>query len=348
MKNDLVKGSSSSHVSENTIPNKENSAMNELSIKKPFAETTGKSSSDSPFLTEDIGAIEKTTPAMHKLPENQGLHEKSGTNIIDKGPADPVQIEKKPKNINWYKITISTIFLCSILVALAGTYYYFATKKPSENASVKNNTDKEPQKEPEQQVNINPALEKFSATSPNYLILDVAASSSEEIMAAISKTASELAASNSPELFEFIVTDTNNNPVSFSIFSIASGIKLPQEALKTFGENFSLFMKNDGENIHISLAVPTTDESTVKTEMLKNESQLKNNIKTIFLNETFSSTSNEFSTGHYGAISTRYLNSDKGDGFSIDYSITGGVFYLATSKEALRSSFDRYSQLPQR
>ena len=184
-------------------------------------------------------------------------------------------------------------------------------------------------------------IEKYSSENPNYLSIDTESATSEDISQLLIQTASEIKEFKSDEPFEFIVTDANNNPLSFSIFAYLSKINLSSETLNSLGESFSLYFYTDNENVRLGIAVDIQDTEAIVSEMSGEESVLVSGLQPLFLDDSFSETGKTFNTGQYKNFQIRYINLNEENTLSVDYSIVENQLAIGTSKNTTRAIIDR-------
>lgn len=296
--------------------------------------------SNSPFLSDQQKTIENREPApVAQMPLPKESLTTNTTAPKEQSHLIPIEKLRTPsQQINWYRITIGAVSFLIIVVAGFAGYYFFMTRKTTPSISEK------PIEESTQQISINPTLEKFSAENPNYLSIDMSTASAETIQKKLSEIATEILETKSTSIFEFIITDSNNNPVAFPIFAIAAKFGLSEDVLQELEENFSLFIYNEEGKVHIGLATAVNDENFIKTELLKREKTLASDLAPLMLGEKPQTTDGEFKNGSYGAISTRYKNFNQEETLSIDYTITSKTLFVATSKNTLRAIIDKYTK----
>ena len=312
--------------------------------KKPEKELSSQEKTQeyqsSPFFSpgESFPSENKSQPFLQETPSPKAA------GILPEKKPDPthfVPVEtlrpSKSSSSKARKIFFITILLLIICAVAFGAYYFLATKQTPPKSNTQQSTI------PEQEISINPALEKFSSTNPNYLSLDISGLPAESLQEKIKSVADEISQTGSTETFEFIVTDANNNPVSFSIFCLATKINLNESVLKSTGESFSLYMTAAEGKTHLAIAVSAKDSDGIKQGLLKEEVSLPTDLSPLFLGEKPQITKGTFKNGSYGAIATKYLNLDEAQSLSIDYAVTADMLYIGTSKNTLRSTIDKHS-----
>ncbi|HBP00841.1 MAG TPA: hypothetical protein DD454_01305 [Candidatus Moranbacteria bacterium] len=196
----------------------------------------------------------------------------------------------------------------------------------------------------EEQITITPISEKYSSEKPNFLSINIETSSPEDIKRVISDTANELSGLQSKSPFEFIITDSNNNPIAFPIFSIASNLNLSSELLINLEEQFSFYIHNDQGGPRIVMAIEIKNGKEVSAEMLREEPTLLDTLSFLFLPEKPTTTKTTFQSSVYDGIDIRFVNFNADGSLSIDYTIYDNKLIIATSKSSMRSVIDKILQ----
>lgn len=250
--------------------------------------------------------------------------------------------EKKKTTISSNAIILYVaVGLMVIAIVLGGYYFLFGrTKKEVAAPQTKPVPQQiEPQPVTEEPV---PEPEKYSSEKPNYLSLDIANTSAEEIKKRISDIAEEIkTVSEKQPPYEFLVVDTNNNPVAFPIFATAAKLNLSPIILKNLAEPFSLFLYNDNGNERLSLVVNIKDKKALASELLKQEKTLLTDASLLFLNEKPEITKGAFQDNIHKNIPIRFFNVNKEITLSIDYAIVNDKLVISASKNTIRSIIDK-------
>jgi len=245
------------------------------------------------------------------------------------------------KNKNKKKRAVLSFLIPAIIILIItsialGSYLLWKTGNSVETAVAP--PTEIPTEEPE---STEISVEKYSSENPNYLSIDTESDSAEDISQLLIQTASEIKESKNSGPFEFIVTDANNNPLSFSIFAYLSKINLSSETLNSFGESFSLYLYTDNENVRLGVAANVQDTEAISSEMSGEESALVSGLQPFFLNNSFSETGKSFNTGQYKNFQIRYINLNEDNTLSVDYSIIENQLVIGTSKNTARAIIER-------
>jgi hypothetical protein len=276
-------------------------------------------------LSQDNLSPEKTPPFIEHVSGSEEIME--------------VPVPEKDPNYTFYKIILITVVVLVVAIIGLGGYYFWITRTPKQAPIVQAPVETEQPAETPAQT---PA-EKYSAEKPNYLSLDLASLSPEEIRASVVSVAEELKTANLARTpYEFIVTDANNNPVAFPIFTLATKLNLAPAVLSNLGENFSLFLYNDAGNMRLSLAIDVNNKNILTAEMTKQEKTFITDAAFLFLNAK-----PEIATGAFQDNNTnpdaliRFINVNVQKNLSIDYSIINSQLIIATSKNTMGAVLDK-------
>lgn len=269
--------------------------------------------------------------------------------------------ESAPKN-GAKKIIFIGIGSVVILAFLAGGYYFWMIRKnnssPSlnqtrtnsaaentaENASQENNDNSSAEVPDNNQTNQAPIQSQFSNTNPNILSISVDNPGAQDINQLLVKTASNIESQQITAPLEFIVTDKNNNPVSFVDFTAQAGIKLPASILGLFDKDFSIYFYEDNGNMRLGLSVSLKDAVSAKGLFQQEEKNLYSDFSPLYIEAVPSSPiKTVFATSTYNDYSIRYMNVDAGLTTSVDYTIGKSQFILGTSKQTMRAILDKIS-----
>jgi len=236
-------------------------------------------------------------------------------------------------------IFISIVILCSLV---AGGYFYWKTRSPQPIAG-----SPTPQSHPLPSdsippVKVNPLAEKYSSQNPNYLSVDTNTATPESIRKQLSDTASEISQSGLTVPVEFVVTDSNNNPVVFHIFCALAKIDLPPTLLSALGDTFSLYIYSDAGNMRLGLSVDSKGKATTAARMKVLESKLSTLFSLLFLDNPVEQPV-AFKDGTYNGSAVRYVNLNQAANISVDYTIDDTSLLLGTSKNTLRAMLDKFS-----
>ena len=306
-----------------------------------------------PSFTENL--VSQSLPEK-RIPTPPSVPEKLPVNTTSPFGDKPVLPSKKedfgevyaPKPTN-IRFIIILIIIALVVIGVSLIAYYFLK---SDSSSVKNVPSETAETVAPQQSfdDYNPvtktdlpvATEKYSSENPNYLVLDIATLSSEEIKTKLSDTAKELLLDSAKQVpYEFTVVDANNNPIAFPIFATAIKLNLSASILSSLGEKFSLFIYGDSANTRLSLAIDIIKTDILKTELLKQEKTFIPAAMFLFMDETPKILNGAFKDSLYKNVPIRFFNVNSQITMSIDYAFINNKLIIATSKNTMRAMIDK-------
>lgn len=253
--------------------------------------------------------------------------------------------ENKPASI---KIIASIIAILIICILGLGIYYIVISKNKVAVEQPINTPEPAPvavatpQPQPEPTPIVEPQLPKYSQDKPNYLTIDPSTQDSEQIKNAFIKVENEIKSLNgsSTSPYEFIIVDTNNNPVAFPIFATAAKINLSQNVLTSLAPEFSVYFYNDNSNIRLAIASKISKKDQLMKELLLQEKNFPVAASFLFLDAQPDTKTGAFATSSYKNNSIRFLNVNAAKNLSIDYTTTPSQLIIATSKNTIRAVLD--------
>jgi len=259
--------------------------------------------------------------------------------VFGKDPGLPGQPKHIPK---WSRVILWSFLVVALAALVVAGYYFWITRMTPVSPPPVLPAIPEP-------VVIEKEELKFSVENPNYLPIDTEKDTAQTIQQLLLKTAAEVKAADISAPIEFIVVDQNNNPISLSIFSILSGLKLAP-VLDNLEESFSLFIYLDLENSRIGLAADLKDKSKVISAITTKEKTLVNDVSFLFLGEIPQKTKGVFSANDSKNFPIRYLNIDASaeGALSVDYSLTDKQLIVATSKNTMWAILDKIGKEEQK
>lgn len=244
-----------------------------------------------------------------------------------------------------YKMIIIVIFVLIVAILGLGGYYFWMTKTPSvivEEIPTEETVNEEVPVAEETPIVIAQPSEKYSTSKPNYLVLDVASMGAEEIKNVLISTASEIKELSPSSIYEFLIVDKNNNPVTFAIFAAATKLNLSQNVLSALEKDFSLFLYNDNGNSRLGISVSIKNKDLLAKQLLVQEKTFATDVAPIFLDVKPQIQAGwVFKDGSYGAYKTRYLNLDATGSLSIDYTVAENKLVIGTSMQTMRAALEK-------
>jgi len=246
--------------------------------------------------------------------------------------------EEPVKKTNSFATTFIAI-ITIILIAGAGVYYFNITRQ-SEVAI----TDPSPELISSELL--------FSTENSNYLSLDIDNLNKTQLQELLNNYAEKIRVSALTVPVEFIITDLQNNPITFTTFSQKIGITLSEDVLSNLAGPFSLFIFNDAGTMHFGLSIAIANDLALRNALLSEEPFLSNNLKGILLfNADREFLTSAFTDTLYKETTIRYQNIISPEELSIDYALIGDQLLIGTTQRTMYSIIDKVllssaSQLP--
>jgi flagellar basal body-associated protein FliL len=317
---------------------------------------------ENPFLSESANTVQdnnKGSFAPGKIEEPVEKINYTPDDIVSKGNDN-----KKPKKAKKQKKSMGIIMIILVIIFLLGAIgfaaYFFLFNKPSvpviEDESNNNIEENQDASTGMPQDNIDDTdqivievpdetesqQQTYSTELPNYFSFDVESSTSEaDIATELTNIASNIQKQDIVEPISFIITDKNNNPVSFNVFAMSSGITLTQDILSALEENFEFYAYNDGANgVRFGFVIDVKDADALRTAITTNETTLPEAFDP-FLNDMGSTAVNVvFADSAYKTHPIRYFNLNTTETYSVDYTINNLQWVVGTSKNTMRAILD--------
>lgn len=254
--------------------------------------------------------------------------------------ASPFPVEKGKKQFSSSSNILSGVVFLLILVFISGgSWYYLNTRSTQEKPSDMSIGQLEPGPEP---ANAQPKEGALLIDQPNYLVLDVETATLEQIQAMLQKEAEKMSSQGITTPIEYLVVDTNNNPVAFSRFAIFIGADNPKDLVEASLEPFSLYLVLDNAALRMALAIPLKAE--IGANFPENKAILAESLKKFFYPEPQKSSSLQnvtFNQSSYKNNVIFYTNIDEAGNISFDVTSQEGILTVANSKNALRAVIDK-------
>jgi hypothetical protein len=230
---------------------------------------------------------------------------------------------------------LSVVFV--VLLFIGGGYYFITTRTVVSNEPTASS--------PHQSLPITPTpspdtSSSFSAQNPNYLSIDTASITPESLKTLLSQTALQVASISSTKPVEFILTDTKNNPVSFTSFAQFMNMKISPSITNALGDTFSLFIFTENNHAHLSFALAIKDTHTLQTKLSQKENYLEGDLNPLFLGDVPTKPQEVFASNTYSGVPIRFINIHPETLLSVDYSIVKQQLLLSTSKKTHRATID--------
>ncbi len=323
------------------------SAEQDLSFSDNEKNTqTNKNDLANPFLTQNdpLTPLADTTPVSKSNRSIERLNQSTkdiATNAIQIPQKTFSEPPKKNKSLLLIMIVFVSVFLVGIIIFIG----YILTNKKSDTPNVKEptsdvlttDTTATDTKSPDMTTD-----QTYALDLPNYISFDVESPTAKNEIRDELKTIVKAVAQQDPQKpVSFIITDINNNPVSFHVFALSSGMNVSQEILSSLEENFELYAYNDPANgVRFGLVIDAKNITSLQEALKKNELSLTDSLS-LFLNEVLIDKKNLlFKDSAYNTHPIRYVNLDPLESYSIDYTIHEQKLILGTTKNTLRAIID--------
>lgn len=251
--------------------------------------------------------------------------------------------EKPPARFPMIPVVVAVGFL---FVALGSFYVYVSgweipfVPDNSEMVEVTPEPDPVPE-EPAELPGGEPDLqEPFSRENPNFLIIDTESdmATAEGVAMMLGSVEADVTSMNVTAPVEFVVRDSNNNPIAFSRFAYMLGLEFPSEMLAAFDEEFSLYVVPDGDRLRRGISVSIGDREAMLSMLASDEDLLLSSFDDLLYAVPVPGTvTSEFRDGAYGTLSTRYVNLDEDGTLSFDYVLLEDAMVIGTSKDSFRA-----------
>lgn len=326
---------------------------------KPQAPTPQKnkqSADQNPFLTENSPASKQDTqkgsfaPGKQKEPKERINY--NPDDIVSKGKdIDKKTTKKQKKPMKTIMIMLVILFIFGAIGF--GAYIFLFDNNTSTSTTEISNTDNSPveipdnMEEDESTIAENPDIvesveQMYSTKLPNYFSFNVESpTSADEIAMELDTIATNIQDQDITEPLSFIVTDSNNNPVSFHIFAMSAGITLSQDVLSALEEDFEIYAYSDTINgVRFGFVIDAKNASTLQTALLANEATLPMAFDIILNGMGTSATDVVFNDSTYNTHPIRYFNLDATESYSVDYTINDLRWLIGSSKNTMRAIID--------
>jgi len=326
----------------------------------PFVQKKNKvgQPASNPFLSQDAPKDMKKATGAKKGSFAPGK-QKESVEKINQTPADIAPQKKTPKKKTEgspKKVihVIMIIFVILFLVGVAGFGVYmlkFNTQQKADDIIVPDDTLEIPSKIDSDVEKISNDIESNDAKSseqlyatdlPNYFSIDVeSATTKDEIATELNTIAQNMQEQDIIGPISFIVTDQNNNPVSFNVFAMSAEMNIPQDITSLLEENFEIYVYSDGtKGVRFGFVIDTKNADALQSAITASETSLPESFNIILNNLGASATEIIFNDSSYGTHPIRYYNLNKMESYSVDYTINDKRWVIGTTKDTLRAILD--------
>jgi len=229
-------------------------------------------------------------------------------------------------------------FLMSILIIifLAGCLFYFLIFK---NFSFFQNTNDSSESEVEIEFITQPEEKE---TNPKYLNLDL--QNPTLALEEFKKTINNFIRNNEGQITEYVISDNQNNPISFQELSLKTGTTLPNSVSSLIEKDFRFFLYDDNGNPGVGIILTSLNDIQLEKELLNTEPDLLRYLKPIFsmTQATLEEGEISFNESEYKGLKNRYFNIQSPRELSIDYIISENKLFVGTTLMTIRAVYDFY------
>ncbi|MFZ2975183.1 MAG: hypothetical protein WA055_00955 [Candidatus Moraniibacteriota bacterium] len=240
-------------------------------------------------------------------------------------------------------ITIAVVIFV-ILIASAGGYYFWMTRisVPVQKDII---IDKPETTFPEEETlpEETTPIPTLSSKNSNYLQINLTQANAENLKQTLNEYTTKVLATNEIGVFEFLITDETNTPVTFQDFATTLGINLTPGISAQIGQDFSLYIYNYGDKTRFGLLLTVLNDNFMKTALTKEEKSLPISLSPLYPTIT-APTISTFSSATYKNHAVRYTNITSADDYALDYAFVGNKLVIGTTKTTLFSALDRLSE----
>jgi hypothetical protein len=232
--------------------------------------------------------------------------------------------------------TVLSFFVFILILALiaGGSWYYLSTRNQIEPTTEQSINDI-------QAATVEVSKDSLSVTPPQYLAIDVETATPDSLRTLLKDEGAKMISEGTTSPREFLVTDTNSNPIAFSRFLLLFGGDPKSSLAVGAGESFSLYLFVDEGVIRTALATSVKPESM--DSFVANPSSVLASVKTIFFETPLVyaiADKQVFSSSQYNTTAIQYTNIDSTQGFSFDVARVESSLVMANSKNTLRAVLD--------
>ncbi|MDR3559796.1 MAG: hypothetical protein P4L62_04800 [Candidatus Pacebacteria bacterium] len=324
----------------NSEPQKPVPSIDKLSIhtmKKDLANPLGAYAVKNPAVvsqpvqtknTERVSPqIKTSSPFLTEAPSNNKIS-------VAKKASEPIENKILIKNPGSKHIFPVIVIVLIVSLAVGGGYYFWKTRVAPSWSAKKSASQN-------QEASAGAAtLPAIATDKPNYLSIDTKNPDASAIKKTLADYAGKVTQTKTVTPVAFIVTDAQNNPISFQDFAQAVGLTLPQSLTAQLGPGFTLYMYNDAGKTRIGLATAEKNDAQLAAALIQEESNLPKDIEPLFLASSYTLNNRSFGSSTYNGIPIRYNNIISPDNLSVDYTIYQNQWLIGTTELTLRSTVD--------
>lgn len=275
--------------------------------------------------------------------KNDDIIEKINQTPADIAPKEaPVPTEVKNPKRTLYIVMI--VFIAIFILSVGGfTVYYFVFDGGDESAVKDIEVQvQEPVSTTTAEDNVSAELVKqmYSADLPNHFSFDVESpTAASDIAGELEKIEQNMSMESITGPISFIVTDANNNPVSFHVFVMSANMSVPQNVLTSLEESFEIYAYNDPKyGVRFGFAIDARDVNLLQEALSAEESQLPQALTFVLGDDAqVDPAAVAFNDSAYNTYTIRYANLIADESYSVDYTVNNLRLLIGTTKNTLRA-----------
>ncbi len=180
----------------------------------------------------------------------------------------------------------------------------------------------------------------LSSDKPNYLNVDMNRLDKSELQSTLLDYAQKISELTISTPIEFIITDTNNNPLTLREFASKTELGLGEAIMSHLQPEFSIFLFIDQGLKRSGIVLHSDSPEALREAMIKEEASLANALSPLFLASETGSGQGGFGSSSYNGTVIRYQNIISPEELSIDYAIVNRNLVIGTTKMTLRLMLD--------
>lgn len=288
---------------------------------------------------------EASKPDFSQITQDKALTEKQKEHLAPLKSLKEDMPQKKGSFFSPANLVSLVVFILILGFISGGSWYYLNTRTTEEVTPEVSIGELQEIGTPEEKKSESTIL----VDQPNYLVLDIETVTGEQIKALLEAEKAKMIAEGITTPVEYLVVDSNNNPVAFSRFALLVGAANPNDLVTASLEPFSLYLVLDQGMLRMALAIALRPE--VGANFLADKSVLPQTLKMFFYPAQYAQndfSNMKFSESSYQGNSIFYANVDESTNYSIDMMQQEGILTVANSKNALRAVIDKRLLVPEK
>lgn len=286
------------------------------------------------------GAMEAEKLPEKKMPDFSNIVKEPAIKNSEK--AFPIPKTPKQSLFTRGNLISAGVFIIILALVIGGAWYYLNTRSvdavPTENPGpdAASGTTPPPVSAP--------ANTNISLNQANHLKIDVESVTPEDLRKLLEAQGQIMATANINEPVEYLVTDLDDNPISFSRFAFLAGASEPSDLVDVSDEGFSLYLVRTNGLLRIGLSVQLNGKAD--SSFPKNPEAVFASLKDFLYPADIQSRfpeKKEFKTSDYRNHQITYVNLDATTLSSFDFTSdqNSHTFTVSNSKDGLRAIIDK-------